>query len=83
MTGHDDVELRLWRMLKDACNNEPHHMVRIAKLADDHLPVPHKQWTVETVRRWDNMGLVFAQENGAHASLTEEGVRTETPAHLE
>jgi len=73
----------MWKMLKDAANNEPHRAVRIGKLADNHLPVPHKQWTTETVRRWHNMGLVIAQDNGAKALLTENGVRTKVPPHLQ
>lgn len=81
--SNQEVELRMWRMLKDSANDEPHHRVRIAKLADGHLPVPHKQWTTQTVKRWQNMGLVIAYENGAHAALTEDGVLTDTPAHLE
>lgn len=70
-----ELEARLWATLFDAADGEPGRTVRISKLADDHLPVPHKQWTTEVVRRWDNDGLVIARQNGARAMLTEDGAR--------
>lgn len=76
MTDHE-LEQRMWEMLKDAANNQPSRQVRLAKLADNHLPIPHKEWTVDVIKHWDSRGLVIALEGGAHAILTEKGVRTD------
>jgi Mn-dependent DtxR family transcriptional regulator len=72
-----DIEQRLWDRLKQETNNETDHTVRISRIADRELPVPNKKWVTDTVKSWENRGLVVAKQNGAQARLTEDGVTTE------
>lgn len=63
-------------MLKRMTNNEQDRRVRLTYKAVQSLPI-HKHWACDTVKKWDNRGLVNAYNNGAQATLTERGVETE------
>lgn len=71
----EDIENQLWKAMKDASNNEIGRKVRIANIADDHLPIPHKEWTTQQVARWNNEGLVVSYRGDTRAALTEKGAR--------
>lgn len=71
------LEQQVWELLKDEAGGDTEKTVRIAKLAGDRLPVPHKQWTTELVRSWANRGLVVQSQNGARAHLTGRGLDTD------
>jgi len=68
----EDVEERMWEILKNRSNNEIGRAVRIGYYSVNQLPI-HKHRATDIVKSWKNRGLVVSFQNGARASLTEEG----------
>lgn len=79
MSLDPETEERLWNRLHEESigKDQPDRMVRIGNIARQELPCSLES-AKQTVRKWDNNGLVQSFSGGMRAILTSKGKETET-----
>lgn len=80
MSLDSNAEQRLWSRLREESigQSQPKKTVRVGHIARTEIPGSLES-AKQTVRAWDNRGLVNSFSGGMRAVLTEKGRNTESP----
>lgn len=79
MSLDTQAEERLWNRLREESieKDQPKRTVRVGNIARQEIP-GSLEAAKQTVRKWDNRGLVNSFSGGMRATLTPEGRDTES-----